>query len=959
MAQITQTELIAAGGYVNLGQPSVLADLLLGARTYMMYANITGMVNPGYVMGHPDASGYGGPRFQLSSTSMYASFVTPTTTQATNPYKASLASSLVYGSWANFAVTWEGGSSTTLATNCLWYKNGVLSAGPNATGTSLELDGTGIDFMLFNRPGLARPIYGSIGYNAAWDRVLTAEEIAAAVANGPLSISDGLILCWSGGQDYGPYGIEAVSRSTFAAGSLPPNLNLGTLSSVSFDLVAANSVIPDIVSDAPVAAEVAPVNTDLVAANDVLQTMLSSSPVLTYAESVVNLIASDSTIPTLVDSSPAVGSVSAIASLVSATDVIYTLVSSAPVAAMVGESMEFVCNEDAMNISPTLSSITNPTSDMPVMNLSVRVIYSVWRQLYFKLLKASGKRPSFSILNPSKYVNTTFNSNWRPWYSYDGINWLKFDTAPVNNTTTWDWQNSAAFTSDTVYVAFMPAHPLWRSTTWLIAQLQALNSSAIHELTSAPGFVSTSLIPAQTDELGNTVAARPQYGFKIEDTTKTPADGSSKRIAVITGGMHAGEHLGSFAMEYFCRFILSGNAKASTLLQNFVFHVYPCINPMGRVMGHYRGQRDPDGLSGLGSDPNRDWLGDIDYTKPMSLHSSLILAAMIQTDLAGRNPAFHIDFHGTWGGATNGNFFYYGEAGVSTTPGYFDNNAIYVAEFTSYLTAYKAYGHNSNDVYPDSTLRGWMSRMFGAKHDYISETYEQYPFTSFADICYIGTAYASAVSDIPLSQLVLPTSTFEIVSASDVIFTCVDTVGSVGFASTTFNLVSQTDIITGVSSESPVVGFIIDAAVIVSVNSTLQQVISGEPVLIYIAPPKFDLVSDDYVLSSVVSTSPVLTYIAPLVFDFISVNDTIQIIVSTNPILVYSEEMLPTFDIVSIESLLNNIIGSATVLSIIPEYSYETIFPQAFTLYTDSFSLSSEIQDSSVEGPGAFELIVQ
>jgi hypothetical protein len=398
-------------------------------------------------------------------------------------------------------------------------------------------------------------------------------------------------------------------------------------------------------------------------------------------------------------------------------------------------SLTLITTGDSFNAHPTSSSVTDASTATPMVNIVVRVIYTGWRQFLFKVTGASGRRPIFKI-DPTGYVNV-FSSTWRPWYSYDGINWLRFDTAPVNNTTTWDFQHSEAFTDDNVWIAYQPAWPVSR-TPWLIGELQGLDSSLVHELPSATGFEYATALTAQTDELGTTVPAQKMYAFGVWDDTLNPLDGSAKRIAIITGNVHAGEHIGAWPMEGFLRYLFSSTAKAITLLRNFRFYVYPMLNPMGRYMGHYRGQRDAANLT---LDPNRDYPAD---GSASTLQSSSVFRSMLATDMGSNLAAFSLDFHSTWGSA--GSFYFYSDPSV-------DPYAIYLDEWHARIQAYST-GYTRDASLLEVTVDQHVTRAGTQQHSYVVEVYESSAFSGgTADITLIGEHYAQALADSPLSEM--------------------------------------------------------------------------------------------------------------------------------------------------------------------------------------------------------------
>ncbi|HSW65271.1 MAG TPA: M14-type cytosolic carboxypeptidase [Dissulfurispiraceae bacterium] len=692
MATITSTELIDGNGFVNLGQPDALNTLV--ARTYMYYGKPTSVENPGVLCIKGDSGSNGGPRFQISSSNNNAQIVTPTSGSVLHPSLRGAVGSVTFGQWVNLAASWDGVSPVNSSGKI--YKNGVLETAPEtSSGSSPYLTGAGYDFWMFNRPGLARATLGSHAYFAIWGRVLSDAEVAQAYADGPLSVPDGLVLCWANGQDYGPYSLTPASRSTVAAGDLPPNTALG---------------------------ESAPTVHELVAVDLVISAPMLGMPGLDIEAGIDALTASN-----LVASSPVLG-----------TPVLTS-----------GIPLTLVTSGDTLNAHPTNSSVTDANTDTPTVNVSVRVIYTAWRQFVFKLENASGKRPVIKITNPSDCVDT-FRTSWRPWYSYDGLTWLRFDTPPVNNTSTWDFQHSAAFTGDDVWIAYQPAWPVSRAP-WLIGELQSLNADLVHELSSAPDFEHGTVLTAQTDELGNAVPGQKMYAFGVWDDTLQPVDSSAKRIAVIVSGTHAGEHVGSWAMEGFVRFLFGGSAQAATLLRNFKFFIYPLVNPMGRYMGHYRGQRQ---VGSYTLDPNRDWPAD---NSASIFQSTQFLRAMMVADFGSNRAAFFADFHATWGTSTA--FYYYNTA---------DPNADYLTEWDARIKTYSSFAALDNTT--ATTIAAGVARTYSPNHCYIPETFESSAFAGgITDVSGVGEVYAKALADSPLSEMALPSIGVDSLAATDLV----------------------------------------------------------------------------------------------------------------------------------------------------------------------------------------------
>lgn len=219
---ITSTELIASGGYVNLGNHAALRGLT--ARTIVYYGKPTSIQNPGVLVTKGGNTSLG-PRLQISSTNANLSYVTPTSASTTLPVRSTTASTFSFDEWQWWGFTWDG--STTVSSNGRFFKNGEPFSSGGATGSGTPYDGDGESFYLFNRPDNARTTLGSHAYVAVWSRVLSDAEMETVYAEGPLSVPDDLELCWANNQDYSANGITATARSTFASGDTPPNTSLG------------------------------------------------------------------------------------------------------------------------------------------------------------------------------------------------------------------------------------------------------------------------------------------------------------------------------------------------------------------------------------------------------------------------------------------------------------------------------------------------------------------------------------------------------------------------------------------------------------------------------------------------------------------------------------------------------------------------------------------------------------
>ena len=394
-------------------------------------------------------------------------------------------------------------------------------------------------------------------------------------------------------------------------------------------------------------------------------------------------------------------------------------------------------NFDTSNLNPTSSGITDGDTNTPTVTIVPRAVNTAgltrWNHFYFRLNGAEGRTPTFTVDfsdHISAYVVSP-RSAWRPWYSYDGINWVRSTEAWTGTAgSVVNFTFGAAFTEDEVFVAFSPTYPVWRAQ-WLLDDLIENHGAYVHQLTSADASHVIGTVDSQTDELSRELPAINMLGYGIWDT-----DGAETRqTAVLTSGIHAPEFLGDFTFEKFIRFLVSEDPGAEWLRKNWRFYVYPNINPQGRFGGHRRGQWDPEDLT---KDTNRDWGGSGSFT----LQSSQIARDAILDDVTG-DVDFSNDFHHT----------------------YYENldEAIYfitadTPELTTYATAMEAYGsYQFNTISNTTTLVWWMANTKNSPIAMVSENMVQYD-ASLEDQEKHGEFMAQAIYDVYSGDELSPVS---------------------------------------------------------------------------------------------------------------------------------------------------------------------------------------------------------
>ena len=321
-------------------------------------------------------------------------------------------------------------------------------------------------------------------------------------------------------------------------------------------------------------------------------------------------------------------------------------------APMVGNLVELFDDHERSNINIAASSIDQdsyaPTIRIyPRLHLSDSWATSAYEFFHARVTGVAGKRPNFKV----RYYTTAstgvldawgFQSGQRFMWSYDQVTWNYFDTHALSaDNLNVDFKLNADFTGDTVYVASQ--RPFTGTmVAAMVADLAATYPSYVSMPTSSAGnaYVADT-IGTQTDERGRTIPAQPIYSLRITDDAQQPADGWPKRVVVLIAGQHASEDVGNWMLRGAVEFLCSGDAKAVAARKNFEFLVYPHANPMGRYGGHWRGDFNSANPT---YDPNRRWVAT------PGIECTTKNKAAITTDIAGRQIAAWLDYHGGYSG---------------------------------------------------------------------------------------------------------------------------------------------------------------------------------------------------------------------------------------------------------------------------------------------------------------------
>lgn len=259
-----------------------------------------------------------------------------------------------------------------------------------------------------------------------------------------------------------------------------------------------------------------------------------------------------------------------------------------------------------------------------------------WKWMYFRASGVNGQLVNFEIGNDFDTGGSNL-ADHEFVYSYDQQTWHFFDNNQlINAQNKFTFSNNAAFTQESVYVAYGLPYPYQRTvdhTAGLVA------SPWVSPTSTANDQLVIGQSPGGVDDIGRTIAPRDIYGFKITDPEST---GSKKKI-VLGGGVHANETVGNWTLEGLVDFLVSDDLAAAQLRRYAEFYVYPMANPDGRYAGNNRTTVAVNDI-----DPNRAW-NPPSYTEPGDTSALLDIARVGQSMRldTGQNIDYLVDFHST------------------------------------------------------------------------------------------------------------------------------------------------------------------------------------------------------------------------------------------------------------------------------------------------------------------------
>lgn len=420
---------------------------------------------------------------------------------------------------------------------------------------------------------------------------------------------------------------------------------------------------------------------------------------------------------------------------------------------------QFVLREDYERSSVKLadSSITG-AGDSAVISIRPRLQESevttsvfTWMEPSARVDGVNGFKPTFHYTphtGTGGYYGAPWQSTRKAHFSYDRETWTPFDNTTVNTgSNRIEFSHNTAFTQDTVYVGRGRQWSVHQCGDWVADMASTYSffvpsaAAVAYTPTSAvSGYSAQSFIADEysdsTDELGRTIQETPLYCAEINDTSLTPVGGGAKRLAIIFGGVHAGEDHADFVMMRTVEAICGSTTEAQTIRREYRILVYPMINASGRAGGGWRGsyQQGPGGID----DANRHFDNASSGLEIVDKPRAALL-----TDRNSQNPDWFIDFHGTYFGTWE----MYGDV----------TNYPLNGTFRTRLQTNSGQTVNENGTSPSTTTTGYM-RSLGARMAMTHESGDYAGPISDAAITTHGDAIAETIGSMVADGLFLQTA---------------------------------------------------------------------------------------------------------------------------------------------------------------------------------------------------------
>lgn len=201
----------------------------LQAQTTLAYVNLIGAGenNQDILWAKTGSADDNGPRMDILHNAGTPQFGWGASSSGAfgSPFSNEAGGNFVYGKPAHLAATWDGGlTASSGITLYVGMSNAplVLTANSfNANGSGNTNFGVGNNFHVGNREATDRTTNGTIYYVARWNHILTLNELRTAQAQGPLSVSAGLVFMWANGRDYSLSHLTPTSQTAIVLGGTP------------------------------------------------------------------------------------------------------------------------------------------------------------------------------------------------------------------------------------------------------------------------------------------------------------------------------------------------------------------------------------------------------------------------------------------------------------------------------------------------------------------------------------------------------------------------------------------------------------------------------------------------------------------------------------------------------------------------------------------------------------------
>jgi hypothetical protein len=208
--------------------------------------------------------------------------------------------------------------------------------------------------------------------------------------------------------------------------------------------------------------------------------------------------------------------------------------------------------------------------------LTTGEVYTYWT--FFKATNTLDKEVTFRITNAVEVpFLSTLSQEAQMVYSYDGENWFRFTNHSYSDGT---YTFAGTFTNNEVYVAtFFP---------FSYTEMQGYTNT----VDASPWGVKSILGSSEQDR-----------EISLLKITNPSIPDNDKKVIYIIGRQHSAETCSSHMLRGMIDFLISENADAQKMRDEFVWYIVPMVNPDGVYLGKSRGTSED-------RNANRDWMNN-------------------------------------------------------------------------------------------------------------------------------------------------------------------------------------------------------------------------------------------------------------------------------------------------------------------------------------------------------------